>query len=101
MTPLVAAFNAYSQAVTVRSLALTDPELRSRVRNQTGLVMAFLSVAGKGGGAAPQLADTAKRHVTAVYSAIDAHVNGSTLPEYQAPDLTSGSGLLSWGLDSA
>jgi len=88
-------------AVAVQGLALTDLELRSRVRNQTDLAAAFLRVAGKGGGAAPQLADTVQRHATVVLSALGAHVDDTALPRYQAPDLTNGSGLLSWGWASS
>jgi len=97
---LAAAFNTYSRTVGVQRLALIDPELRRRVQNQTPLTAAFLNVAAKGGGAAPQSADTVLRHSNAVIPALGAHVSDEALPPYQPPDLESGSGLLGWGRDS-
>jgi hypothetical protein len=96
---LAALFNAYSQAVVVQGVALADPELRDRVKNQTQLTIDFLNVAWKGGTSAPQLADIALQHAGALVEALDAHVNGKELPPYKAPKLASGSGLFGSGLE--
>jgi gas vesicle protein len=47
LVALATAFNAYSQAVSVQSIALIDPDLRNRVRNQTQLTIAFLTLLAK------------------------------------------------------
>jgi hypothetical protein len=79
------AFNAFSRSAAVQSIALTDGDLRTRVRNHARLAGLLCVVAERGGGVGPRLSDTVRLHADAVIEAIDAHVNDQRLPSYIAP----------------
>jgi hypothetical protein len=80
---LLNAFNAFSRSVAIQSLALTDDELRSRVRAHQTFVGVLGTLARQGGASAPPLADRVRKHADVVLDAISAHVHGNPLPSYQ------------------
>jgi hypothetical protein len=93
---LLNAFNAFSRSVAIQSLALTDDELRSRVRAHQTFVSVLGTLARQGGTSASPLADRVRKHADVVLDAISAHVHGNPLPPYQALPLDNAGALAQW-----
>jgi hypothetical protein len=93
---LMAAFNMFSVSVTVQSLALTDVDLRSRVRAHQTFVGILGAQAGQGGTAPQRLAGRVRMHADIVLEALGAYVNGTPLPRYQPLPLTDDAALARW-----
>ncbi len=89
-------FNAFSRSVAIQSLALTDDELRSRVRAHQTFVGVLGTLARQGGTSAPPLADRVRKHADVVLDAISAHVHGNPLPSYQPLPLDNAGALAQW-----
>lgn len=89
-------FNAFSRSIAIQSLALSDGELRSRIRTPQTFVGIVGEIVRKGGTAAPLLADQARKHADVVLDAISAHIHDRTLPSYEPPPLTDAGKLLRW-----
>lgn len=90
---LMAAFNEFSRSVAVQSLALTDDDLRSRVRAHQTFLVVLGTLARQGGTSAPPLADRVRMHADAVLDALAAHVHGTPLPPYRPLPLTDAGAL--------
>lgn len=82
VSELRGAFNEFSRSSIVQCIGLTDDNLRARVRDHARLAGLLCSVAENGGVPGPLLSETVQRHADAVLDAIDAHVNGRSLPRY-------------------
>ena len=89
------AFNIFSRIATIQSMALTDDTLRQRVRTHTELVVRLAAGAGSTPSAAA-FTGTVRRHADALIGALEAHVNGNSLPAYQPPPLNDAAGLITW-----
>jgi hypothetical protein len=94
------AFNVFAQTVAVQGIALTDSDLRDRLRNHTEFVATLASMAGR-----PKIeavmVKPVRRHADALISALEAHVNDAPLPAYRPPPLSDAAGLLKWNPDPA
>lgn len=93
------AANVFARAAAVQGLLLTDRDLRSRVDNHVRLVMTLASLS-KVGTLTP-LVQPVRLHGEALIEAIDAHVNGVTLPAYRPPPLNDIAGLIAWPSESS
>ena len=93
---LLNTFNAFSRGVAIESLALTDDELRSRVRAHQTFVGVLGKLAQQGGTAGPPLAGQVRRHADVVLDAIAAHVHGQPLPPYEPFLLDNAGALMQW-----
>lgn len=91
------AYGDCARATRVQNMRLTDQALKDRLAAHMRLTSIFVATAINGGGAARALSETVRRHTEALVSALDAHVSGHPLPEYQALDTTNRAALVSWG----
>ena len=93
---LTAAYNEFLRSVAAQGIALTDADVRSRVRAHLTFVRELARLAYQGGTSAPPLADRVQAHGAAVLDALDAHVHGSALPPYQPLPLNDAAALARW-----
>lgn len=93
---LLNAFNAFSRTVAIQSLALTDRELRARVRAHQTLVGVLGTIAAQGGTSGPPLAGQVRKHADVVLDTIAAHVHGSPFPPYEPLPLDNAGALMQW-----
>jgi hypothetical protein len=93
---LMAAFNMFSMSVAIQSLALTDDDLRSRVRAHQTFVGVLGRQARADSSTALLIVGQVRKHTDELLDALGAHVHGTALPPYQPLPLDDAKALLSW-----
>jgi hypothetical protein len=83
---LRAEFETFSSTAAIQAIALTDDELRQRVRNYTENLSYATNAAGAPTFGRPMV-DPARRHGEAVIAALEAHYRGDPLPPYNQPSM--------------
>ena len=89
------AFNAFSRIVYMQIIAITDPQVRERIRNHERLALAY----GRFGDDRQKLAEYASRlhiHGESMTAALEAHYANAPLPPYQGPPAGDGDAILAW-----
>jgi hypothetical protein len=95
------AANAFTSETGAPLTLITDERARERVRNHR----TFARLLGAGmiqpspRLPPPELVEAFKRHETAVYAALEAHIRGDPLPTYREPPLRDVVALTEWTPD--
>lgn len=89
------AFNIFSRAVSVQSIALTEVALASRVRTHVLLTGRLAAITDQTS-TSKALIPTVRRHTDAVIESLQAHFNDAPLPPYRAPSLDNAAALIAW-----